>query len=132
MISGPVEFFNEFGGLIKTCWFADDACKFLHREDGPAIEYANNGAKHWYVNNVLHRIGGPAVEFEYYCDGNLDYERKEWWVNGKLHREYGPAVINAKANFAEKYYYLYGEHIKEKDFTPETIRKMKLIHIIET
>ena len=33
----------------------------LHREDGPAIEYAN-GNKHWYLNGKLHREDGPAIE----------------------------------------------------------------------
>ena len=55
----------------------------LHREDGPAYEGAN-GDKEWYLNNKLHREDGPAIEFS---NG-----RKEWWVNGKCHREDGPAV----------------------------------------
>ena len=46
----------------------------LHREDGPAIEYAN-GIKEWYVNGLLHRKDGPAIEEK---DGT-----KEWYVNGK-------------------------------------------------
>jgi len=33
----------------------------LHREDGPAIEYAN-GNKFWYKNGELHREDGPAIE----------------------------------------------------------------------
>ncbi|MDV7396463.1 hypothetical protein RZS08_34025, partial [Arthrospira platensis SPKY1] len=44
----------------------------LHREDGPAIEYADGG-KVWYKNNKLHRHDGPAVE---YASGN-----KQWFVN---------------------------------------------------
>ena len=40
--------------------------KQLHREDGPAVEYAN-GDKYWYLNNLCHRIDGPAVD----------------WVNGE-------------------------------------------------
>ena len=32
-----------------------------HREDGPAVEYAN-GDKYWYLNGQLHREDGPAVE----------------------------------------------------------------------
>ena len=55
----------------------------LHREDGPAVEYAN-GAKLWYVNDKRHRIGGPAAEW-----ANGD---KWWYVNGKLHRVDGPAI----------------------------------------
>ena len=46
----------------------------LHREDGPAIEYAN-GEKQWYLNDKLHREDGPAVELangetRYYINGN--------------------------------------------------------------
>jgi hypothetical protein len=32
----------------------------FHREDGPAIEYAN-GDKSWHKNGELHREDGPAV-----------------------------------------------------------------------
>ena len=45
----------------------------LHREDGPAVEYAN-GDKSWYLNGKLHREDGPAVE---YANGY-----KEWRING--------------------------------------------------
>ena len=55
----------------------------LHREDGPAIEYADGG-KEWYLNGKLHREDGPAVEL---ADGS-----KVWTLNGKRHREDGPAV----------------------------------------
>ncbi|MEZ0261721.1 MAG: hypothetical protein ACAH80_11975 [Alphaproteobacteria bacterium] len=55
----------------------------LHREDGPAID--SRYQKAWWVNGKLHRLDGPARE---YGDGN-----KAWWVNGKLHREDGPAKI---------------------------------------
>jgi hypothetical protein len=44
-----------------------------HREDGPAIEYAN-GYKVWYKGGRCHRVDGPAVEHitgdkDYYLDG---------------------------------------------------------------
>ena len=45
----------------------------LHREDGPAIEWAN-GTKHWFLNNELDREDGPAVEL-----ANGD---KYWLLNG--------------------------------------------------
>ena len=48
---------------------------YLHREDGPAIEYAD-GAKAWYLNGKLHREDGPAVEW---AGGD-----KEWYLHGKL------------------------------------------------
>ena len=81
-----------------TGWFKDAKCKVLHREDWPAIEYADgskcwykngqrhrtdgpaiewaNGTKEWYQDDLRHRIDGPAVE---YTDG-----RKEWWHHGRL------------------------------------------------
>lgn len=46
----------------------------LHREDGPAVEYAD-GTKVWYLNGKLHREDGPAVE-------HVD-ESKYWYLNGK-------------------------------------------------
>jgi len=45
-----------------------------HREDGPAIEYAD-GTKVWYLNGEKHREDGPAVEW---ADGD-----KHWFINGK-------------------------------------------------
>jgi hypothetical protein len=45
-----------------------------HREDGPAIEWAN-GDKSWYLNGQCHREDGPAIEWS---DGD-----KEWWLNGE-------------------------------------------------
>jgi hypothetical protein len=32
-----------------------------HREDGPAIEWAD-GSREWWVNHKRHREDGPAVE----------------------------------------------------------------------
>ena len=37
------------------------------------------GTKRWYLNGVIHREDGPAVEF---ADGT-----KEWWLNGVQHTE---------------------------------------------
>ena len=59
---------NEYG---TKRWFKNGQ---RHREDGPAVEYAD-GFKAWYENDRLHRLDGPAVE---YADG-----LKRWWVNGK-------------------------------------------------
>ena len=57
--------------------------KVLHREDGPAIEYSN-GSKYWYKNGKLHRENKAAIE---YADG-----AKIWCKNGLYHREDGPAI----------------------------------------
>ena len=43
-----------------------------HREDGPALEYAN-GDKTWYLNDKRHREDGPAIE---YTGGY-----KAWYLN---------------------------------------------------
>ena len=48
----------------------------LHREDGPAVEYYN-GDKFWYKNGKLHREEGPA--FESYCN------TASWFYNGKCY-----------------------------------------------
>jgi hypothetical protein len=45
----------------------------LHREDGPAVEYADE-SKLWYLNDKLHREDGPAVE---HANGS-----KYWYLNG--------------------------------------------------
>ena len=58
----------------KSWWLNGE----LHREDGPAAEYAN-GDKAWYLNGELHREDGPAIE-----RANGD---KAWWLNGKQYTE---------------------------------------------
>lgn len=55
----------------------------LHRQDGPAIEW-EDGSFQWYKNGFLHRENGPAV-----TSGKNQY----WYFNGKRHRLDGPAVI---------------------------------------
>ena len=76
----------------------------LHREDGPAVEYAN-GTKYWYLNGEHHREDGPAVEW---ASGT-----KKWYLNGKRHREDGPAVEWASGT---KHWYL-----NDKPVHPETL-----------
>jgi hypothetical protein len=66
------------GNNVKR-WYLND---LLHREDGPAIEYTY-GRKCWYLYGKLHREGGPAVE---------DGEHFEYLLYGKLHRLDGPAI----------------------------------------
>ena len=46
----------------------------LHREDGPAVEYAD-GDKFWFLHGERHREDGPAIEFP---NGN-----KYWCLNGE-------------------------------------------------
>jgi len=54
------------------CYYND--LNQLHREDGPAVEYAN-GTKFWYRNDQLHREDGPAVEYA--------HGFKYWYFRGK-------------------------------------------------
>jgi hypothetical protein len=83
----------------------------LHREDGPAVEFAN-GDKHWWLNGKFHREGGPAIE---YANG-----KKAWYLNDKLHREDGPAIEWASGT---KYWYLNGENYSEADFKTELAKR---------
>jgi len=45
-----------------------------HREDGPAIEFAD-GSKEWCLHGKWHREDGPAIEW---ADGT-----KVWYLNGE-------------------------------------------------
>lgn len=70
--------------IIGTFYFKDKEMTILHREDGPAAEYLEDGTKAWFINGKRHRKDGPAVER---LDGT-----KTWYINGKCHREDGPAM----------------------------------------
>ena len=85
----------------------------LHREDGPAIEWAD-GSNYWYLNDIRHREDGPAVEL---ADGS-----KLWYLNGMLHREDGPAVEHADGS---KYWYL-----NDKEYTEAKFKK-KMVPVKE-
>ena len=82
---------DKYGNIY---WHNEDGQ--LHREDGPAIEYAD-GSKFWYLNGELHREDGPAID---------EYGSKYWYINGKLHREDGPAIERANGT---KEWFLNGE-----------------------
>lgn len=76
---------HEKNGLFKFQdgnkeWFKDG---LLHRLDGPAVEY-DTGSKEWYKDGEPHRLDGPAIE---YVDG-----KRIWYKEGKLHRLDGPAI----------------------------------------
>jgi len=55
-----------------TKWYNES--NQLHRENGPAIEWAD-GNKGYYINGKLHREDGPAIEW---ASGS-----KLYFVNGK-------------------------------------------------
>lgn len=79
--SPDVENYTVSAGGTKR-WYLDEK---LHRVGGPAVEYTN-GEKYWYLNGLLHREDGPAVE------RSVDKD-EVWYLNGKRHREDGPAVV---------------------------------------
>ena len=72
----------------------------LHREDGPAVIYAD-GSQEWYINGDLHREGGPAI---INADGS-----QEWYINGKRHRVDGPAIVYADGSQS---WWLNGEYYR--------------------
>ena len=80
----------------------------LHRELGPALEFAN-GDREWYQNDQRHRTDGPASE---YADGDC-----VWYVNGELHREDGPAVEYA-TGYHE--YWINGKELTLAEFAART------------
>ena len=86
-------------------WYLNDK---LHREDGPAVDWAD-GYKAWYLNGKRHREDGPASE---YASGN-----KVWFLNGKLHREDGPACEYSSGS---KAWYLNGKQLSEAQFNAHT------------
>ena len=75
-------------------WYLND---LLHREDGPAVEYSN-GDKLWYVNDELHREDGPAAE---YADGS-----NGWWLRGIQYTHIESYCKAAKITGKEKTFFL--------------------------
>ncbi|MDB4317795.1 hypothetical protein N9973_00700 [bacterium] len=104
-------------------FYLDKGMQNFHREDGPAIEYAD-GDKEWWVNGKRHREDGPAIEQEdvksWYIKGDLHRENgpavefhdgsKAWWVDGELHREDGPAIEYSDGT---KAWYINGKRHRE-------------------
>ena len=73
-----------------------------------------NGDKAWYLNDQIHREGGPAIE---YADGT-----KCWLLNGERHRKDGPAIEWANG-FKE--WYFHGKHINVSS-NEKFLRMLKL------
>ena len=116
---------HRYLGPDEETWFNQDGKR--HREDGPAVEYANGG-KEWFLNGKLHREDGPAWEDAdgskfWYLNGKLHREdgpaiertngAKVWYLNGKYHREDGPAIEFANG---DKHWYLNGKLHRETEF----------------
>tara|TARA_R110000850_G_scaffold79395_2_gene171185 strand:- start:19 stop:309 length:291 start_codon:yes stop_codon:yes gene_type:complete len=53
----------------------------LHREDGPAVEWAN-GDKEWWQHGQIHRTDGPAIQWHYgaieWCLHGYCYAFDQW------------------------------------------------------
>jgi hypothetical protein len=113
---------TDFTGIVKytdgsKSWYLNGK---LHREDGPAKEYAY-GTKSWWLNGKRHRTDGSAIEHfdgtkQWYLNGKQHrvdgpaYEdadgSKQWYLNDQLHREDGPAIEDADGT---KRWFLNGE-----------------------
>ena len=76
----------------------------LHREEGPAVIWAN-GDCDWYYNGQLHRVGGPAVVW-----GSCAHS---WYHNGVLHRTDGPAIEYADGN---KEWWIHGVEYTRQEY----------------
>ena len=125
---------NEYGDKY---YYKDKAMTIRHREDGPAVEYAD-GSKEWYSNEKLHREDGPAIEFAdgykaWYSNGKLhradgpaiEYVNgcKFWYVNGKRHRKDGPAIEYSDGS---KSWYVDGVSLSEQEFLKRTAPEIVL------
>lgn len=106
---------NENG---NTYWLIEGTSTY-HREDGPAIEYAD-GTKSWWINGKRHRIDGPAIEYS--------YGGKWWFQYGMFHREDGPAVeevdqVNNSYYYKDKLY----ENISSDEEWRQLVSIIKII-----
>ena len=63
-----------------TFYYKDADRNINHREDGPAVEFAN-GYLAWFKNGKRHRSDGPAREWK---NNNVKNFKPEWWMNGVL------------------------------------------------
>jgi hypothetical protein len=94
----------EITNIGNKFYYKDKKMTKLHREDGPAVEYAS-GAKFWFRDGKRHREDGPAIE---HADGS-----KEWYRDGKRHREDGPAI---EWSDGSKFWYWDGKRLAEAKF----------------
>ena len=85
-------------------WHKDAKCTIRHRENGPAVEWAD-GTNEWWQHGQRHRTDGPATQ---QADGD-----KFWYQNGQLHRTDGPAVEWADGN---KFWYINGRMMTEEEY----------------
>jgi hypothetical protein len=79
-------------------------------EGEPTVVTYSDGTKMYYKNNLLHRIGKPAIERG---DGNWEY-----YFEGKKHRIDGPAVYS---EYADEGFYVDGKYYWDKDEFNEAV-----------
>ena len=96
-------------------YYKDKEMTIRHREDGPAVEWAN-GTKYWWLNGELHREDGPAIEW---ANGT-----KYWWLNGELHREDGPAIERVDGS---KEWFLNGKVVTEAEHKKLTTKEPTIL-----
>ena len=78
----------------------------------PYYTEIDSDGKYWYFNNLLHRVDGPATEWN---DGT-----KCWYLNGNLHRIDGPA---AEFSDGTKWWYLNDIRYTEVEYNKITNKK---------
>ena len=76
----------------------------LHRDEGPAVEYAN-GRKEWWQNGQLHRTDGPAI---------INRRRGKYrYQYNRLHRIDGPAIERSDGSME---WFINSEELTEAEF----------------
>lgn len=91
-------------GIRENVVFEADYSDYnIHREDGPAMDFANGG-QFWYINNKRHRIDGPAII--------TSNGARHWYIHGKRHRINGPATILVDGI---KLWWINGNHIPTEE-----------------
>lgn len=95
---------DKVGNIDGEIYYFKAGTEILHREDGPAMEYAD-GSKMWYFNGNRHREDGPALIRE---DGT-----EHWYLNGEAVTE--EEVMGSKDN---KDYQVGGDHYAKQSIQP--------------
>jgi hypothetical protein len=72
------------GTVFEVKRYYKKGTEILHREDGPAVEWAD-GSKFWYIKGMLHRTDGPAVESR---------GTRGWFINGERLSPEKEAILN--------------------------------------
>ena len=90
----------------------------LHREDGPAVEFAD-GDKLWYKNGQLHREDGPAIE-------EAIGGTRGWYQSGEYYRRDGPSIERAREY---KSWYINGKQLTEQEFNSRNKKEFSMDEI---